>query len=730
MMKCVSVLLLLAISAAVVDGAKTEAGANPIRRIVTMLQMMQKKVAAEGEKMEEMFDKYMCYCENSEATLGKSIEDAEEKIPQLESEIKELTGLKTQLTQELADHKATREEANKAMEQATSMREKEAKEFGAESSESKSNIDALGRAIPAIEKGMAGSFLQTEAGSMLRKVVAKEADKLAMDDRETLLTFLEQKAGYAPASGEILGILKQMKDEMEADLKEMTGEENGAIQSYDELMAAKEKEVGAATKAIEEKTARLGETAVKIAESKNDLEDTSEGLAEDKKFLADLKKNCALKTKEWEAYKKTMAMEQAALADTIKMLNDDDALDLFKKTVPSASSFLQVGVSAKEVKQQALEVLRSASKGRRSVHLDFIALALRGKAAGFEKVLKMIDDMVVLLKKEQVDDEKKKEYCEAEFDKTEDKIKATKRSISDIEAKIADEKEAIATVTDEIKALKDGIADLDRSVVAATQQRKEENAEYTTNLAANNAAVQLIEMAKNRMNKFYNPKMYKAPPKRELSEEERITLNMGGTLEPTAPPGGIAGTGVTAFDQSDDSLSFVQVRAHDSLDADLDSDAAPPPPPAADMSYKKKGEESNGVIAMMDMMTADVKKEIQEMEFEEKDSQEDYEKMMADAKEKRNLDSKTITEKEGVKAETEAELQVDTDALKAENEELMATQEYMADLHKDCDWLLENFDARKTARADEIDALGKAKAVLSGASSFLQTGATVQRLRR
>ena len=136
------------------------------------------------------------------------------------------------------------------------------------------------------------------------------------------------------------------------------------------------------------------------------------------------------------------------------------------------------------------------------------------------------------------------------------------------------------------------------------------------------------------------------------------------------------------------------------------------------------------MIAMMDMMTADVKKEIQEMEFEEKDSQEDYEKMMADAKEKRNLDSKTITEKEGVKAETEAELQVDTDALKAENEELMATQEYMADLHKDCDWLLENFDARKTARADEIDALGKAKAVLSGASSFLQTGATVQRLRR
>merc|ERR1719262_1162000 len=166
-------------------------------------------------------------------------------------------------------------------------------------------------------------------------------------------------------------------------------------------------------------------------------------------------------------------------------------------------------------------------------------------------------------------------------------------------------------------------------------------------MASNNAAIQLIEMVKNRMNKFYNPKMYKPPPKRELTEEERITLNMGGTLEPTAPPGGIAGTGISALEQLPSDVSFVQVHAHDQLDDELglDSDAAPPPPPAADMSYKKKGEESNGVIAMMDAMTADVKKEIQEMEFEEKDSQEDYEKMMADAKEKRKKDSQEDYEK-------------------------------------------------------------------------------------
>merc|ERR1719359_2344907 len=117
-------------------------------------------------------------------------------------------------------------------------------------------------------------------------------------------------------------------------------------------MAAKEAEVAAATKAIEEKLGRAGETAVEIVILKNDLEDTSEQLAEDTKFLADLEKNCATKKKEYEVRVKTRAEEMVALADTIKMLNDDDALELFKKTLPSAaaSSFIQEDVTAADVK--------------------------------------------------------------------------------------------------------------------------------------------------------------------------------------------------------------------------------------------------------------------------------------------------------------------------------------------------------------------------------------------
>merc|ERR1719161_2650212 len=130
-------------------------------------------------------------------------------------------------------------------------------------------------------------------------------------------------------------------------------------------------------------------------------------------------------------------------------------------------------------------------------------------------------------------------------------------AISDTEKAIAETTDALATIADEIAAVETEIKELDKSVVVATEQRKDEHAEYEELMAANTAAKELILFAKNRMQKFYNPKLYKPPPKRELTEEERITLNMGGTLAPTQPPAGIAGTGV----------GLMQI--HD----------APPPPP-------------------------------------------------------------------------------------------------------------------------------------------------------
>merc|ERR1719265_1597443 len=145
---------------------------------------------------------------------------------------------------------------------------------------------------------------------------------------------------------------------MDKDLGGAIAEEEAAIKAFEELKAAKEAEIEACTKAIEEKLKRLGEISVEIVNMKNDLEDTQEALGEDIKFLADLQKNCDAKKKEWAERQKTRSEELLALADVIKLLNDDDALELFKKTLPSASALIQVDSTAAEVKSRALALIQ------------------------------------------------------------------------------------------------------------------------------------------------------------------------------------------------------------------------------------------------------------------------------------------------------------------------------------------------------------------------------------
>ena len=484
------------------------ANVNPIRKVVTMLQNMQKKVEAEGKKEEELFEKFMCYCKGGKDQLLASIDLNKKKIEELTSTIKETEAEKAQLTQDLSAAKMGRDAAKTAMAEAGGVREKEAAAFAAASADLKTNLGAMAKAIPAIEKGAAGSFLQTEAAAALKNYVMVKGD-LADVDRQDVLSFLSNSEDYAPQSGQIVGILKTLEDEMNKELADTTAAEDAAIQTYEELLAAKKKETEALTAQIEEKSVRFGDVSVSISTSKNDLEDTTEAVAEDTKFAADLEKQCATKEAEWDERCKLRSEEVLAIADTIKILNDDDALELFKKTLPSASaSFVQIQVTSAAMRAKALELINQARhKPHHSQKLDFIALALHGKTAGFDFVIKMMEDMIANLKKEQEDDDAKKEYCLKEFDAADDKKKELETKISDLETAIADAEEAIMTLKTEIEALDDGIKALDKSVVEATEQRKEENEEFTASMAANAACKDLIAFAKNRLNKFYNPRL-------------------------------------------------------------------------------------------------------------------------------------------------------------------------------------------------------------------------------
>merc|ERR1719248_227980 len=378
--RCAVVLLALvgSVESLAVSGS-SRLTVNPIRRVVTMLQSMQKKVEAEGEKEKDLYEKFMCYCKNGKGALEASIESAKQKNEQLASSIEETAATLKQAKADLKSAQESRAAAKDAVAKATSLREKEAGAFATESSEFKTNIAAMKKATAAISQGMGGAFLQTNAASVLKQL------SITMDissmDREMITSFLTQgqgeASGYVPQSGQITGILKQMKDTMDASLATATSEEEAAVKAFNGLVAAKTKEINALSKEIESKTSRIGELGVELVTLKEDLEDTTKSLIEDQAFLKDLAKNCKTKEAEWATRQKIRAEELLAISDTIKLLNDDDALELFKKTLPTPS-LLQLKTNTRATRQRAFAALQQASQGaKHDFRIDLISLALK-----------------------------------------------------------------------------------------------------------------------------------------------------------------------------------------------------------------------------------------------------------------------------------------------------------------------------------------------------------------
>merc|ERR1719395_98213 len=239
----------------------------------------------------------MCYCSGGTDSLKKAIADASAQAEELTAKLKSEEAEKSQIAQDLINHKKDREGATSDIEEATMLRGKEEAAYSAEKADSETNIAAMAKAIPALEKGMGGAaLLQMPNGDRLKKIV-ENYPSVDASDRRQALAFLEDSSESTGASDQIVGILKAMKDDMEAELKEAIADEEKAVAGFADLKASKEKEIEMATEAIETKMARDGELAVAVVQTKDALEDTTAEVADTEKFIAQLESQCAVKEK-------------------------------------------------------------------------------------------------------------------------------------------------------------------------------------------------------------------------------------------------------------------------------------------------------------------------------------------------------------------------------------------------------------------------------------------------
>jgi len=566
------------------------------------------------------------------------------------------------------------------LDKAGKLRTKQLAEFNEEEKDMLQSISALKSAITVLAKHHGGAALMqnvemqvaTTLQHELRKHSALLAGVLTLSQRKIVTSFaqapedyfnaemIQQQQQYAPASGEIFGILKQMKETFESNLSQSQKDELANQKGFEDLKAAKEEEIAASQAQIDTKTQELASTDEKLAQSKQDIEDTKNSLSADEKFLMTLKETCQMTDAEFEERQKTRREEIEAVSKALAVLSSDDAHDLFSKTL----SFLEKTNSRhSKRKEAASKLLSEVAKKLNSPRLT--ALAYQVKLDAFTKVKKAIDDMVAQLQKEKADEIKHKDYCVASLNEN-DKITAQKEhEKSDLESQLEDLDMTIDALTKAIEQAKAEITEMQIQMKRASEDREKENKEFQLTVADQRATQKLLTQALDVLRGFYDKSA---------------------------------------------AAAFLQ-QGHQQ---------GPPPPPG--FKAYKKSSAAGGVMGMIQGIINEAKALEADAVQAEEDAQKAYEDFVKDTNTSIEEQSKAIVNKSEEKAVAEADKTEALEAKENVMLELEQLSNEAADLHKACDFVTKNFDIRQTARDEEIEALKQAKAILSGAKfdAFLQ----------
>jgi len=655
---------------------------RPVSKVITLLKDMLKQLEKEAEEDEEIYDKMACWCETNDKEKTKAIADAEARISDLTTKIEELTANSARLNTEIKNLEKEVAENQAALDKATAIRQKQLAEFNEEEKDALEAISALKSAVTVLSKH--NSFLQIPrshvvgVAATIQNEMQKHASLLAgvltHKEKRIMSSFIQApedyfdaeptfKQSYAPQSGEIFGILKQMKETFESNLSSSQKEEMANQKAYEDLKAAKEAEIKAGQDQIDSKTQELADTDEKNAQAKEDVEDTKKSLSADEQFLMMLKEKCSMTDSEWEERQKTRQLEMEACSKALAVLSSDDAHDLFTKTF-NPSLLQKENAMHSERRAQASSLLSIVAKKFQNPRLA--TLAVRVRLDAFTRVKKAIDDMVAQLLKEKEDEIKHKDFCVDEFNTNELQTEKKERSKADLIAKIEDLELTIKQLTEAIDQLKAEVAEMQVQLKRAGEDREKENKEFQMTVADQRATQKLLTAALNILKGFYEKKAKAA---------------------------------------------LVQMK----------EPAGPPPPPGFE-AYKKNAA-AGGVMGMIQQIINDAKAMEAEVIRSEEDAQKAYEDFVKETNASIEAKSKDIVNKSESKAKAEADLVQATKEKEAVMLELEQLANYKAELHQSCDFVVKNFEIRQTARDEEIEALKQAKAILSGAKfeAFLQS---------
>jgi len=535
-------------------------------------------------------------------------------------------------------------------------------------------IDATENAITMLSKHNPG-FAQVKSvaraletarvSELLLKKNSLSADRVQalkdfMSGAESATGFLQIPGmqSYAPQSGQIFGILKQMKEDFDVDLAEEQKSEKKAVEEFESLKASKIAEIDTAKATIVQYDQDLAELGEQNAEAMKELEDTQEQLGLDQTFLATLNKKCAASDEQFEARVKARLAEISAVEDTIEILNSDTSFEAFDKSV---NSFLQVNSEEQNKRNKVVSVLRKAAAASQNPAIALLAVSAQLDV--FTKIKAEIDKLISEMEAQQADEVEHRDFCIKSLNDNNRSQTAAYEKKDSLTTRIADLEKNIETLTSNLETTTQEIADTQTQMGRRSETREAENGDYQATVQEQRLTQMILQKAIDRMSQVYA---------------------MLQARQPGAPH---TQTSATKTDPGNGPAKF------------------------------KKYEENAGgkrVLAMLDEVLQDSKNMENDAIASEEDAQVAYENFMKDSNKFIIKATQSISDMTEAKAKAESDLVMAKTDLKATMSELFGLHEEAGDLHKSCDFLLNNFELRQKARSEEMDALREAKNILSG----------------
>jgi len=697
-----------AIATALLGAASVKASGvdmTPVSRVVELLKSIAKQTEEENKAEEALYKKFVCWAKTVIDTKTGTNAAAKERITSLETYIADIEAGRIEFTTERVDLEKALEEINSAIEAATAMREKEHEEFLGAEDEMVKATTALDKAILVLKEATAnhqeGVFLENNRMSattegfaaraheakdlahavelgekvltkgdaiFLRRLLSGEVPERA--DWKTLNRKATFKMDYKARSGKIQEVLAKLQQTVTINLEDARAKEEKAQTDFDALMEAKNAEKEKTEEALSAMESENGARGMNKEQAQDEVDSLKTQVENDTKYIEQTEASLAEKKEEWKARQKLRAGEQAAIAKAISILHSDDARDNFKKSFESQGySLMQVAQkSGRSRGERAAAMLRQSLKATKNQKLAALAVMAETSGSHFDQVIEAIDKMVAVLKEEEESDLHIKEMCESDRARNTREAALKSRAMDELTDGITQLEAEIEQIKAEIKEKEEAVKATEEELAKATEIRDTENKEWQETDRVDKEAKDTVIKAKDVLANFY--------------AENNLMLVQKQKRQPTVTAG----------------------------------EAPPPPPTTWDAPYGGKTDESTSIIAILEMITEDISKDIADAKASEDKAQAEYDSFKSESEAQIASLNEAITELTATQGEKEGEVTQKTEERTTNGEELDAVMKTMADAKPGCDFFAINYPVRLQNRQIELDGLDKAKAILTGAS--------------